>query len=65
MAGLDFEGIERRFGVDLESLNIEVIKDLRKSGLVEADAAAKRLVPTLEGLAVADTLAASLDITSS
>ena len=65
MAGLDFEGIERRFGVDLESLNIEVIKDLRKSGLVETDAAAKRLVPTLEGLAVADTLAASLDITSS
>tara|TARA_B100000749_G_C18290379_1_gene408184 strand:- start:391 stop:681 length:291 start_codon:yes stop_codon:yes gene_type:complete len=63
-AGLDFEGIERRFGVELASLNIEAIKHLRKSGLVEADAAAKRLVPTLEGLAVADTLAASLGITS-
>ena len=63
-AGIDFEGIERRFGVELESLNVEVIKQLRRSGLVEADAAAKRLVPTLEGLAVADTLAASLEITS-
>ena len=63
-AGLDFEGIERRFGVELASLNVEVIKQLRRSGLVEADAAAKRLVPTLEGLAVADTLAASLEITS-
>ena len=63
-AGLDFEGIERRFGVELASLNIEAIKHLRKSGLVEADAVAERLVPTLEGLAVADTLAASLEITS-
>ena len=63
-AGLDFDGIERRFGVELASLNIEAIKHLRKSGLVEADAVAERLVPTLEGLAVADTLAASLEITS-
>lgn len=63
-AGLDLEGIERRLGVELASLNVEVIAHLRKSGLVEAGAAGKRLVPTLEGLAVADTLAASLQFTS-
>ena len=45
-------------------LDIGIVGRAQKSGLVEVDAVAERLVPTLEGLAVADTLAASLGITS-
>lgn len=59
-AGLDLAGIERRFGVELTRPNAEVVERLRATGFVERDA--ERLVPTLKGLAVADTLATSFEI---
>ena len=59
-AGLDLAGVERRFGVELAGPNGAVVERLKKAGLLESDA--ERLVPTLKGLAVADTLAASFEI---
>ncbi len=61
-AGLDLAGIERRFGVELAGRNAEVVERLKETGLVESHA--ERLVPTLKGLAVADTMAASFEIAS-
>ncbi|MCH7826221.1 MAG: radical SAM family heme chaperone HemW [Acidobacteria bacterium] len=61
-AGVDLAGIERRFGVELAGPNAEVVERLKETGLLESDT--ERLVPTLKGLAVADTLASSFEIAS-
>ena len=59
-AGLDLAGIEERFGVELAGPNGAVVERLKQTGLLDSDT--ERLVPTLKGLAVADTLAASFEI---
>ena len=53
--GLDTAEIERRFAVDLAATNTGLIQRLHKSGLIKCTDG--RLVPTLDGLAVADSLA--------
>ena len=60
-AGIDLQYLHRRHGIDLESANTELIDDLRARGLLETGDAA-RIVPTLRGLAVADSLAAAFEI---
>ena len=53
--GIDNAAIERRFGVDLFAANAALVRRLRDTGLVKRDGS--RLIPTLDGLAVADSLA--------
>ena len=59
-AGVDLGRIRARWGVDLLSANGSLIDRLAAAGLVELDDG--RLVPTLDGLAVADGLAAQFDL---
>jgi coproporphyrinogen III oxidase-like Fe-S oxidoreductase len=59
-AGLDLAGFRHRHGFDLAARNRRLIDSLVTSGrLAERDG---RLVPTLAGLAVADSLARSFEI---
>jgi len=59
-AGLDLEGFRRRHGIDLVARNRRLVADLAERGLLaECDG---RLVPTLDGLAVADALARGFEI---
>lgn len=59
-AGLDLAGFHRRHGIDLAARNRRLIADLAARSLVaERDG---RLVPSLDGLAVADALARSFEI---
>ncbi len=60
-AGLDLERLEGRYGIDLRPANVALIDNLIGRGLLEGSAGS-RLTPTLEGLAVADTLAATFTI---
>jgi oxygen-independent coproporphyrinogen-3 oxidase len=53
-AGVDLDEIDRRFGVDLEATDGAVIDRFESAGLVAREG--RRLRPTLEGLAVADSL---------
>lgn len=59
-AGLDLEAFCRRHGCDLAARNRPLIADLAARGLL-ADTGG-RLVPTLDGLAVADALARAFDL---
>ena len=59
--GIDLEHIAGRYGIDLRSANAVLIKGLVGRGLLEGRAGS-RLVPTLEGLAMADTLAGAFSI---
>jgi oxygen-independent coproporphyrinogen-3 oxidase len=59
-AGLDLAGFHRRHGVDLAARNRQLIADLTARGLVAERGG--RLVPSLDGLAVADALARSFAI---
>jgi oxygen-independent coproporphyrinogen III oxidase len=59
-AGLDLEGFRRRHAWDLASRNGNLIEDLATRGLLAETAG--RLVPSLEGLAVADALARAFDL---
>jgi oxygen-independent coproporphyrinogen III oxidase len=59
-AGLDLEGFHRRHACDLAARNVSLLKDLAARGLLVETAG--RLVPTLEGLAVADALARAFDL---
>jgi len=59
-AGLDLEGFRRRHGWDLAASNRQLIADLAARGLLAETAG--RLVPSLEGLAVADSLARAFDL---
>jgi coproporphyrinogen III oxidase-like Fe-S oxidoreductase len=54
-AGLDLAGFQRRHGFDLAARNRRLVADLSAGGLLAERGG--RLVPTLEGLAVADSLA--------
>jgi oxygen-independent coproporphyrinogen-3 oxidase len=54
-AGVDLAGFQRRHGFDLAARNRRLVADLAAGGLLAESGG--RLVPTLEGLAVADSLA--------
>jgi oxygen-independent coproporphyrinogen-3 oxidase len=58
--GVDLAEVASRYGVDLERSNAELIERLVASGAVERRGS--RLVPTLDGLAVADSLAAAFEV---
>jgi len=58
--GLDLETYRSVYGVDLPATNREVIDRLQTDGLIQLDSG--RLVPTTDGLAIADTLARSFEI---
>jgi oxygen-independent coproporphyrinogen-3 oxidase len=59
-AGLDLAGFRRRHGFDIVACNRQLVDGLAASGHLEARDG--RLVPTLAGLAVADSLARSFEI---
>jgi oxygen-independent coproporphyrinogen-3 oxidase len=52
--GVDLAAVRARTGLDLGPCNREVLEDLRARGLFRIDG--ERLLPTLAGLAVADSL---------
>jgi len=58
--GLDFDDVSERFHVDLLQCNRELVDRLCDEKLVELSG--RRLRPTVEGLAVADSLATSFQI---
>ena len=59
-AGVDTARLRSDFGVDLMTDEASVVTDLTRRGLITVEGV--RLVPTLDGLAVADSLAASFSI---
>jgi oxygen-independent coproporphyrinogen-3 oxidase len=59
-AGLDLEAFRRRHACNLAARNRPLIADLAARGLLAETGG--RLVPTLEGLAVADALARAFDL---
>jgi oxygen-independent coproporphyrinogen III oxidase len=59
-AGLDLAGFHRRHGFDLAARNRQLIADLAGRGLLAERGG--RLVPSLDGLAVADAVARSFEI---
>ncbi len=59
-AGVDLGGLEKELGLPLVAANTDRVTAWRDRGLVEVDDG--RLRPTLSGLAVADRLAAELEI---
>jgi oxygen-independent coproporphyrinogen-3 oxidase len=64
-AGIDLDALKARYGLDLPAANEEVIARLVDEGriVMRTDPhGARRLVPTLAGLAVADGLAAAFDL---
>lgn len=58
--GVDLDALERRYGIDLGARNHRRLAELEARGLLRI--VGRRLIPTLEGLAVADGLAAGLDV---
>ena len=65
-AGIDLDALRARYGVDLLAANEALVARLVDEGrvVVRADPeAGHRLVPTLSGLAIADGLAATFDLT--
>ncbi|NIM02189.1 MAG: radical SAM family heme chaperone HemW [Acidobacteria bacterium] len=58
--GIDTADIERRFDTDLLAANRELVERLHVNGLILHHGS--RLIPTLDGLAVADSLAAMFRI---
>jgi oxygen-independent coproporphyrinogen III oxidase len=58
--GLDLERLRERYGVDLLERNAALIERLDRDGLLRMERG--RLVPTLEGLAVADSLARDFEV---
>jgi putative oxygen-independent coproporphyrinogen III oxidase len=59
-AGVDLAAVRRRHGVDLAAANGELLARLDADGLARRDG--DRLVPTLDGLAVADGLAEGFEL---
>ncbi len=59
-AGVDRADFHRRFGFDLVERNRRGVDEARERGLLQVSS--ERLIPTLEGWAVADGLAASFEI---
>jgi len=60
IAGLDLEGFQRRHGWDLSARNRRLVADLAARGLLAERGG--RLVPSLDGLAVADALARGFEV---
>jgi len=60
-AGVDLAALERRWDIDLRAANRELIGRMVRDGLLDRQGPST-LVPTLAGMAVADTLAASFEI---
>jgi oxygen-independent coproporphyrinogen-3 oxidase len=58
--GIDLEALRSRYGVDLVELHRRIIERYCESGQHVLDSG--RLRPTLSGLAIADTLARSLEL---
>jgi oxygen-independent coproporphyrinogen III oxidase len=58
--GIDLEAFRQRYGVDLRERNGALIARLAEEGLLAGDR--DRLVPTLEGLAVADSFARRFEV---
>jgi len=61
-AGVDLKELRARYGIDLAEVNRDRIADLTDSGFLADVPAGTFLVPTLRGLAVADSLARSFEI---
>ena len=59
-AGVDLAALRRRHGVDLAAANRELLARLDEDGLLRLEA--ERLVPTLDGLVVADGLAERFEL---
>jgi len=59
-AGLDLDAFRRRHACDLAARNASLMEDLAARGLLAETGG--RLVPTLEGLTVADALARAFDL---
>jgi len=59
-AGVDLDRIRERHGIDLQATNAQLIAQLAARGRVSVEGS--RLVPTLTGLAVADSLARGFEI---
>ena len=59
-AGVDFDRVRERFGIDLLAKYEDVVEQLCTSGHVEVEGS--RVRPTLTGLAIADTLARSFNV---
>jgi oxygen-independent coproporphyrinogen-3 oxidase len=60
-AGIDSDRFRARYGVDLLESNARLVERLEREGLLRVEE--NRLIPTLEGLAVADSLARDFEIT--
>jgi oxygen-independent coproporphyrinogen-3 oxidase len=60
--GVDLEAVRGRFGIDLLGPNAATIECLHADGFVVLDGAMLR--PTLSGMAIADTLARSIEVTT-
>jgi oxygen-independent coproporphyrinogen-3 oxidase len=58
--GVDLARIAERWGIDLRPSNRELLRRLADEGMIVVEGA--RIVPTLDGLAVADGLARQFDI---
>ncbi|MCG8456297.1 MAG: hypothetical protein MI919_08445, partial [Holophagales bacterium] len=58
--GLDLESLEQRFDLDLEPRNRHRFEAWAESGYVERKG--RRLVPTVQGMAVADRLATEVEL---
>jgi oxygen-independent coproporphyrinogen-3 oxidase len=58
--GVDLERLRSRWGVDLLAANRYLVDGLEEAGLLTL--AGGRLVPTLDGLAVADAMAPRFEI---
>ncbi len=63
-AGVDLDALRARHGIDVARSNVELIERLRCDGFLTDTEPSSSMVPTLRGLAVADAIARSFDITA-
>jgi len=61
--GIDLERFRERYGIDLLERNASLVERLGKEGLLQVEAG--RLSPTLEGFAIADSLARDFEVSRS
>lgn len=62
VAGIDLERFRERYGVDLLERNAALVERLTRDGLLRVDTG--RLAPTLEGLAIADSMARDFKVST-
>ena len=60
--GIDLRLFQERYGVDLLERNAPLVERLMRVGLLRMEA--DRLIPTLEGLAIADSMARDFEVVS-